>query len=80
MKYNKFYNKEQEIRNDLFADAFGSILGMDLYTSVVNPLPEMITDIRGSKGLEGELRISKSKNSRKVITVSGYAFHKTFVS
>ncbi len=49
MKYNQFSYKDQETKNYLLADAFGSILGTDLRTSVVKPLSETIskvTDIR----------------------------------
>ncbi|WP_344927740.1 hypothetical protein [Aquimarina addita] len=46
MKYNKFSKKGQEDRSHLLFDIFG-ILSEGLYTSVVNPLLKMITDIIG---------------------------------
>ncbi|MBQ4820735.1 hypothetical protein [Aquimarina sp. MMG016] len=48
MKYNQFNNKEQEISNDLFTDAFGSILGVSGYTSVVNPLLIKMPESKGN--------------------------------
>ncbi len=81
MKYNKFFNKEQEIRNDLLADVFGSILGMSLYTSVVNPLPEKMTDIRGNNVLERILHfISKNFHEDEVIIKDNYTSRKALVS
>ena len=52
MKYNQFSKKGQEDRNHLLADAFGCILGLDLYTSVVYPLPETMTESTGIIRLE----------------------------
>ena len=52
MKYNQFYKKDQETKKYLSADAFGSILGMDFYPTVVSPLPEMMTESKGIKWLQ----------------------------
>lgn len=49
MEYNQFSFEDQVIKNRQLADACSSILGMSVYTSVVNPRQEMIsivTDIR----------------------------------
>ena len=43
MKYYKFMNEEQAMSSRLLADIFGSILGLDLHTSVVNPLLKKIS-------------------------------------
>ncbi|WP_282085038.1 hypothetical protein [Aquimarina algiphila] len=81
MKYNKFYNKEQEIRNFLLADVFGSILGMGLYTSVVNPLPEKMTQSDGNKELEKTLHfISKNFHEDEVVIKGSYTSCKAIVS
>ncbi|WP_103072115.1 hypothetical protein [Aquimarina sediminis] len=79
MKYNQFYNKERKVKNDLVANAFGSILEMGLYTWVVNPLQEMITDIIGYKRLETMFRFIYKKPNENVITFS-YTSHKACIS
>ncbi len=52
MKFNKFTEKEQEIRFYLSANAFGSFLGMELHLSVVNPVPGMTANTIGGRGIE----------------------------
>lgn len=80
MKYFQFFNKEQEDRSHLMTETFGSILGLDLYTSVVNPLPEKMTRVRGNKKLEGALQIISKNNSCEVVFKFCYTSHKAFVS
>lgn len=79
MKYNQNSKKGQEDRNHLFTDAFGSVLGMGLYTSVVNPLPKVITESNGGERLEETLQFI-SKNFREVVIKDSYTSCKEFVS
>lgn len=78
MTYNQFFNKDKETVKFLLADAFGSILGMGLYTSVVNPLPEPMTESNGIKRLKSVLSFI-CKNSREAI-MNNYTSHKAFIS
>lgn len=79
MKYNQNSKKGQEDRNHLFTDAFGCVLGMGLYTSVVNPLPKVITESLGGERMEETLQFI-SKNFREVVIKDSYTPCKEFVS
>ncbi len=79
MKYYNLYNKEQETKGDLLADLFGSILGMGLYTSVVNPLPKMITNTISRKKLEPMVRFIFKKPTDVVIKFD-HTVHKSCMS
>ncbi|PKV53167.1 hypothetical protein ATE84_5303 [Aquimarina sp. MAR_2010_214] len=79
MKYNQYSKKGQEDRKHLLTDAFGSVLGMGLYTSVVTPLPKVITESNGGERLEETLQFI-SKNFREVVVNDSFASCKVFVS
>ena len=79
MKYYNLYNKEQETKGDLLADLFGSILGIALYTSVVNPLPKMITNTISYKKLEPMFR-SIFKKPTDVVIKFDHTVHKLRMS
>ena len=79
MKYNQFSKKGQEDRNHLLAVAFESILGLGLYTSVVNLFPETMIESKGIKWLERILSII-SNNFRDIAIKDSYTFHKAFIS
>ncbi|WP_103866022.1 hypothetical protein [Aquimarina sp. I32.4] len=66
MKSNLSNNKEQETRISLSSDAFRSILGMGLHTSIVNLLPGMITDIICFKKTETVFRLYKKQNEATI--------------
>ncbi|WP_062052625.1 hypothetical protein [Aquimarina longa] len=77
MKYHQFSKRGQEDRSHLLANAFGGTLGMDLCTSVVNPLQEMITNIMGYEKLQVVFRIYK-KPSDMVIKFS-YTSYEAYI-
>ncbi len=79
MKYNKNSKKGQEDRKHLLTDAFGSVLGMGLYTSVVNSLPKVISESLDGERWEETLQII-SKNFREVVIKGSYVSCKVFVS
>ncbi|WP_281988264.1 hypothetical protein [Aquimarina aggregata] len=79
MKYHQFYNKDQEAKKHLLADAFGSILGVGLRTSVVNPLPKMISIIHGVKKKKRAL-LSLCEYSHETIRKSYSTCNKAFIS
>ncbi|TPN87026.1 hypothetical protein [Aquimarina algicola] len=79
MKYNLFFNKDQEIIDRLLTDAFGSILGMGLHTSVVNPLPKMIPVSKGVERLQRAL-LFICENSCEAIIGIHYSSPKAWVS
>jgi len=62
MKCNQFSKKEQEIRNNLIAEAFCSFCGIGLHTSVVHTTPPTVIDIMGSK-------------TRKKVLLDSYTSH-----
>lgn len=79
MKYNQNSKKGQEDRKHLLTDAFGRVLGMGLYTSVVNPLPKVISESLDGERLEETLQII-SKNFHEVVIKGSYVSCKVFVS
>lgn len=79
MKYNKNSKKGQEDRKHLLTDAFGSVLGMGLYTSVVNSLPKVISESLDGERWEETLQII-SENFREVVIKGSYVSCKVFVS
>ncbi len=79
MKYHLNNNKDQETRSHLLADAFGSILGMSLYTSVVNHLQGTMSEAKGIKKPRRALFMI-CKSSCEVLVRENYTSRKALIS
>ncbi|MCK8520157.1 hypothetical protein M0D21_01190 [Aquimarina sp. D1M17] len=79
MKYHLINNKDQETRSHLLADAFGSILGMGLYTSVVNHLLGVMSEAKGIKKPRRALFVI-CKNLSEVLIRENYTSRKALIS
>ncbi|KAA1246813.1 hypothetical protein [Aquimarina sp. RZ0] len=67
MKFNQISKKEQEIRNYLLVEAFGSFCEIGLYTSVVKTTPEKAIDFM-------------SMNPREVLLTDKFTSHIYWIS
>lgn len=74
MKFNQLSKKEQEIRNNLFTDAFAGFVGIGFCTSVVNTTPPKMPSADSNKILEKALDLMNT-SFRKAFIADSYTSH-----